>query len=338
MRNLEVTAMKAMVIEAFGGPEVFVERDVATPEPGQGQVRIQVVASSVNPLETKIRSGLVKTGPAMPAILNGDVSGVVDRVGPGVTSLAVGDEVFGCAGGVSQWQGALADYMIADVRLLAKRTPAISLPLAECAALPLVFLTAWSALIDRATMEPGEHVLIHAGTGGVGHVAIQIAKTMGARVATTVSTEDKAAIARDLGADDIIFYREESVDDYRQRLTDGKGFRLVFDTVGGKNIDASMEAAAIGGRLCCINTRSSHDLTLMHAKSLTLHVIFRSLPLLHGIGMDDQPRLMAALTDMLERGRVRPLLDKQRYRFSEIGEAHRRIESGLAVGKILLER
>ena len=167
--------MKAMVIEEFGGPDVFVEREVDTPEPDEGQVRIRVVASSVNPLETKIRSGLVKTGPAMPAILNGDVSGVVDKVGPGVAGFAEGDEVFGCAGGVGGWQGALADFMIADVRLLGKRTPAMELPLADCAALPLVFLTAWSALVDRAGIQPGEHVLIHAGTGGVGHVAIQIA-------------------------------------------------------------------------------------------------------------------------------------------------------------------
>lgn len=330
--------MKAMVIEAFGGPDVFVEREVPTPEPEQGQVRVRVLASSVNPIETKIRSGLVKTGPAMPAILNGDVAGVVDKVGPGVTTFAVGDEVFGCAGGVSRWQGALADYMIADVRLLAKRTPAISLPLNECAALPLVFLTAWSALVDRAGIQAGEHVLIHAGTGGVGHVAIQIAKAMGARVATTVSTGEKAKVARDLGADDIIFYREESVEDYRHRLTDGRGFSLVFDTVGGANIDRSLEAAAICGRLCCINTRSTHDLTMMHAKSLTMHVTFRSLPLLHGIGMDDQPRLMKVLSDMLEQGGVRPLLDEKRYAFRQVGEAHRHIESGHAVGKILLER
>lgn len=330
--------MKAMVIEEFGGPEVFVEREVPTPEPAEGQVRIRVVASSVNPLETKIRSGLVKTGPAMPAILNGDVAGVVEKVGPGVTSLGVGDEVFGCAGGISRWQGALADYMVADVRLLAKRTPAMSLPLLECAALPLVYLTAWSALVDRAGIQAGEHVLIHAGTGGVGHVAIQIAKAMGARVATTVSSEDKAKLARELGADDIILYRDESVEDYKQRLTDGQGFSLVFDTVGGQNIDRSLEGAAISGRVCCINTRSSHDLTLMHAKSLTMHVTFRSLPLLHGIGMDDQPRLMKALSDMLELGGVRPLIDERRYAFTEIGEAHRRIESGQAVGKILLQR
>lgn len=196
--------MKAMVIEKYGGPEVFVEREVKTPEPAAGQVRIRVVASSVNPIETKIRSGLVKAGPDMPAILNGDVAGVVDKLGPGVTSFSEGDEVFGCPGGTKGWQGALADYMVADVRLLAKRTPSMGLPLVECAALPLVFLTAWSALVERANIQSGEHVLIHAGTGGVGHVAIQIAKHLGARVATTVSTPEKAELARQLGADNII--------------------------------------------------------------------------------------------------------------------------------------
>lgn len=330
--------MKAMVIEEYGGPDVFVERDVATPEPGMGQVRIRVVASSVNPLETKIRSGLVKTGPELPAILNGDVAGVVDKVGPGVAEFKVGDEVFGCAGGVRGWQGALADYMVADVRLLARRTPGISLALTECAALPLVFLTAWSALVDRGQLQAGEQVLIHAGTGGVGHVAIQIARHLGARVATTVSSPEKAEIARKLGADEIIFYREESVPAYKDRLTEGKGFPLVFDTVGGTNLDSSIEACAIGGRICAINTRSSHDLTQMHAKSLSLHVIFRSLPLLHGIGMDDQPRLMAALTGMLEEEAVCPLLDAKRYRFTEVAEAHRRLEAGQATGKILLLR
>lgn len=330
--------MKAMVIEAFGGPEVFVEREVPTPEPAEGQVRIRVVASSVNPIETKIRSGLVKTGPALPAILNGDVAGIVDKVGPGVTAFVAGDEVFGCAGGVKGWQGALADYMVADTRLLAKRTPAISLPLTECATLPLVFLTAWTALVDRAQLQAGEHILIHAGTGGVGHVAIQIAKHLGARVATTVSNEAKAKLATELGADDIIFYRDESVAEYTQRVTHGEGFSLVFDTVGRENLDRSIEATAISGRLCSINTRSTHDLTQLHSKNLSLHVIFRSIPLLHGLGMDDQPRLLAALSGMLEQGKVRPLLDAQRFLFTDVAQAHRRLEAGEAIGKILLER
>lgn len=330
--------MKAMVIEEFGGPDVFVEREMTAPEPFDGQVRIKVVASSINPIEAKIRSGLVKTGPDMPAILNGDVAGVVEKVGPGVTCFSEGDEVFGCAGGTKGWPGALADFMVADARLLAKRSSLMTLPLVECAALPLVFLTAWSALVERADIQAGEHVLIHAGTGGVGHVAVQIAKYLGARVATTVSTPEKAELARQLGADDIIFYREESVDAYRQRLTGGQGFSLVFDTVGKENVDRAIEAAAISGRLCSINTRSTHDLSLMHAKGLTLHVIFRSIPLLHGVGMDDQPRLISAMCEMLERGAIRPLLDHERFSFARIAEAHRHLESGLAVGKILLQR
>ena len=330
--------MKAMVIEEFGGPDVFVEREVETPEPAAGQVRIKVVASSVNPIETKIRSGLVKAGPAMPAILNGDVAGIVDKVGAGVTSFSKGDEVFGCAGGTKGWPGALADFMIADARLLAKRTSSMPLPLAECAALPLVFLTAWSALVERANIQAGEHVLIHAGTGGVGHAAIQIAKHLGARVATTVSTPEKAELAGRSGADDIIFYRDESVEAYKERLTSGKGFSLVFDTVGRENLDRAIEATAISGRLCSINTRSTHDLSLMHAKGLTLHVIFRSIPLLHGIGMEDQPRLVSAMCEMLEQGAIRPLLDPRRFSFARVADAHRHLESGLAVGKILLGR
>lgn len=330
--------MKAMVIEAFGGPDVFVERDLETPEPGPNQVRIRVVASSVNPIETKIRSGLVKSGPAMPAILNGDVAGVVDKVGPGVTGFAEGDEVFGCAGGVRGWQGALADFMIADARVITHRTADIKLPLEECAALPLVFLTAWTALADRANLQSGEHALIHAGTGGVGHVAIQIAKYLGARVSTTVSSPEKAEMARKLGADDIIYYRDESVAGYVDRLTEGKGFDLVFDTVGGDNVDRSIEATGISRRLCSINTRSTHDLTQMHARNLSLHVIFRSIPLLHGIGMDDQPRLLDALQTLLKIRAVTPLLDPERFTFQQVGAAHRKLESGQATGKILLLR
>ncbi|WP_148863163.1 zinc-dependent alcohol dehydrogenase family protein [Marinobacter fonticola] len=330
--------MKAMVIEEFGGPEVFVEREVETPEPQAGQVRIRVVASSVNPIETKIRSGFVRSGPEMPAILNGDVAGIVDKVGPGVSRFAEGDAVFGCAGGVKGWQGALADFMVADERLLAKHTPKMAVPLEQCAALPLVFLTAWTALADRAALTEGEQVLIHAGSGGVGHVAVQIARHLGARVATTVSTEEKAQLAESLGADDIIYYRDESVEHYVSRLTGGRGFDLVFDTVGGDNLDRAIEATGISRRLCSINTRSTHDLSQLHAKNLSLHVIFRSVPLLHGIGMDDQPRLLDALAAMLENHAVKPLLDSKTFTFGDISAAHQRLEAGEATGKILLLR
>jgi NADPH:quinone reductase len=328
--------MKAMVINRHGGPEVFEAATLPDPQAGPGQVRIRVRASSVNPLEVKIRSGLVRSGPEFPAILNGDVAGIVDQVGAGVEGLRPGDPVVGCAGGVRGHPGALADFMVADARLVA-RAPQ-RLPLEDCAALPLVFMTAWSALVDRANIQPGEHVLIHAGTGGVGHVAVQLAKARGARVATTVSSERKAAVARDLGADDVIQYRDEPVADYVGRLTGGAGFPLVFDTVGGSNLDASFEAAAISGRVCSINTRSTHDLSPLHAKNLTLHVIFRAVPLLYGLAMDHEAEILGNMTAMVDSGTLRPLLAESRFGFAQIAAAHRYLESGQAVGKILLTR
>jgi NADPH:quinone reductase len=328
--------MKAQVINGYGGPEVFETATLPDPEAGPGQLRIRVRASSVNPLEVKIRKGLVPAGPELPAILNGDVAGIVDLVGEGVAAFSVGDAVVGCAGGVRGHPGALADFMVVDARLVT-RAPR-RLPLEECAALPLVFLTAWSALVDRAAIRAGEHVLIHAGTGGVGHVAVQIAKARGARVAATVSSEDKAAIARGLGADDIILHRREPVADYVRRLTGGAGFPLVFDTVGGATLDASFEAAAVSGRVCSINTRSTHDLSPLHAKNLTLHVIFRLVPLLYGQGLEHESRMLRNLAEMVDEGTLRPLLAARRFGFAQIADAHRYLESGEAVGKILLTR
>jgi len=244
--------------------------------------------------------------------------------------------VVGCAGGIRGYPGALADYMVADACLVTHAPE--RLPLETCATLPLVFMTAWSALIDRAQIRPGEHVLIHAGAGGVGHVAVQLAKARGARVATTVSSEEKGAIARDLGADEVILYPQESVSDYVQRLTGGSGFPLVFDTVGGSNLDASFEAAAVSGRVCSINTRSTHDLSLMHAKNLTLHVIFRSVPLLYRMEMEHQSWILRNMAEMVDEATLRPLLAARQFTFAEIAEAHRYLESGQAVGKILLTR
>ncbi len=328
--------MKAFVIHRHGGPEVFEEATLPDPQAGPGQVRIAVRASSVNPLEIKIRSGLVRSGPEFPAILNGDVAGIIDQVGDGVAGFEVGDAVVGCAGGIRGYPGALADYMVADACLVTHAPE--RLPLETCATLPLVFMTAWSALVDRAQIQPGEHVLIHAGAGGVGHVALQLAKARGARVATTVSSQEKGAIARDLGADDVILYKQESVPGYVQRLTGGTGFPLVFDTVGGSNLDKSFEAAAISGRVCSINTRSTHDLSPLHAKNLTLHVIFRSVPLLYRMEMEHQSWILRNMAEMVDEGTLRPLLAARQFTFAEIADAHRYLESGQAVGKILLTR
>lgn len=326
--------MRAMVIHQPGGYEVFQPADMPDPVVGAGQVLLRVRASSVNPLELKIRSGQVAAGPEYPAILNADVGGIVEQVGEGVSHFKAGDQVIGCAGGLKGTQGALADLMLVDARLITHAP--VNMPLEQASTLPLVFMTAWSALVERASIQPGEKVLIHGGTGGVGHVAIQLAKARGAVVYTTVSSEEKASIARNLGADEVINYKDESVTDYVKRLTDGKGFPVVFDTVGGSCLDDSFVAASMSGRIASINTRSSHDLSLMHGKNLTLHVVFRALPLLTGMDREAEPARLAALTQLIEAGKIKPLLAEKSFSFTEIAKAHAYLDSGEAMGKILL--
>lgn len=328
--------MKAMVIQEYGAAEQFVEQEFPMPEIQPGHVIIKVAATSVNPLDTKIRAGLVQANPPFPAILHGDVAGIVTEVGEGVENLAVGDEVFGFAGGLKNYQGALADYMLADARLLAKKPD--NLAFGEAAALPVVFITAWRALIDRAQIQPKDKVLIHAGTGGVGHIAIQIAKWAGAQVYTTVSREEKAEIARQLGADETINYKQESVEEYVQRCTDGQGFDVVFDTVGTDNMDLSFQAARVSGTVATIAARSTHDLSPLHGKNLTLHVVFIATPLLYGQDFDTHSEALEAMASLTADGYVRPLLDDTLYSFQEVAEAHTKVEAGQALGKVVLLR
>ncbi len=169
--------MKAMVIRQYGGPEVFEMVEIDKPEPKPGYVLVKVMASSLNPLETKIRSGLAASlGPALPAILNADVAGEIVAVGEGV-QWQPGDQVFGCAGGVGTLPGALAEYMLADARLLARK-PA-NIDYATAALFPLVSLTAWEGIMEKSLAQAGEKLLLHGAAGGVGHIALQLAKQQG---------------------------------------------------------------------------------------------------------------------------------------------------------------
>lgn len=328
--------MRAQVITRYGGPEVFETQDVPVPDLKPGHVLIRCAASSVNPVDTKIRAGMPAFKPDVPAILHGDVAGVVEAVGGGGDAFKPGDEVYACAGGVKGMAGALAEFMLADADLVALK-PA-SLSMAEAAALPLVTITAWEALIDRARVQPGDKVLIHAGAGGVGHVAVQIAKAAGAIVHATVSTPEKQAIARELGADHVIDYRSVPVADYVAQYTGGKGFDVVFDTVGGGNIDHSFEAVRALGQVVLIAARTSHDLSPLHSKGVSLHVVLMLLPMLLGRGVARHGDILRRAADLVANGRLRPLIDPRRFAFEQVGEAHALLESGKAVGKVVLER
>lgn len=328
--------MRAYVIRRFGEPDVFEPASLATPQVYPGHVLIKVAATSVNPVDCKIRQGkLSAIAPEFPAILHGDVSGVVEQVGNDVQGLKPGDEVYACAGGVVGSGGALADYMLADADLVALKPRALSHR--EAAALPLVGITAWTALIDKARIESGQRVLIHGVTGGVSHVAIQLAKAQGATVFATCSSEHKAAIARELGADEAINYRDMDVQTYVDRFSEGRGFDVVFDTVGGDNLQNCFKAAALNGCVVSVSTRSLQDLSLMHSKGLTLHVVFMLIPLLHNIGRHHHRDILTALGELVSQSRLRPLLDEARFSIADVAKAHARLESGQVLGKVVLE-
>jgi len=329
--------MRAQLLKAHGGPENFVFEEVARPEPRPGEALVRLAATSVNPVDVRIRTG-APFGPVLPAILGSDVAGTVVAVGPGVEAFKSGDEVYGCAGGVrgpgGNIGGSMAEYIAADVRLLALKPKTLSMH--EAAALPLVSITALEAL-ERAGVGPADHVLIHGGIGGVGHIAVQFAKARGAKVAATVSNTQAAERAQALGADEAILYPEEEVAAYVTRLTGGRGFDIIFDTVGGSNLDKSFAAAALNGRVAATASRSTHDLSPLHAKGLSLHVVFMLIPMLHGIGRAKHGTILAELAGLVDAGAVRPLIDPIRFTLETAADAHRHLESGKAIGKVVID-
>ena len=327
--------MKAFVIEHFGKPNIFQEVDLPKLKILPGHVLIRVAATSVNPVDIKIRQGAVANiAPSFPAVLHGDVAGVIEAVEKEVDTFQVGDEVYACAGGVKGTNGALAEYMLADASLVAHKPK--SLTMAEAAALPLVSITAWEGLIDRAKVQSGQKVLVYGGTGGVGHIGVQLAKLSGAEVYTTVSSPEKAAIASKLGADITINYRQTSVEELVAKYTDGDGFDVVFDTVGNDNLQNAFKAAKLNGTVVSTVSLSEQDLTLLHVKGLTLHLVFMLIPLLSGENRAYHSKILREITQLVDQGKLHPLLDAQTFTFQEISAAHTYAESGKAIGKITL--
>jgi NADPH2:quinone reductase len=325
--------MKAIVIDRFGEPDVFRPAELPTPQAGPGEIVIRVAATSVNPIDCRLRRGLhPQLAPELPAVLHGDVAGVVVEAGEGVSAFRAGDEVYAFAGGFKGMGGALAEYMALDAQLAAPKPK--TLTMAEAAALPVVGLTAWQALIERARIQPGQSVLVHAAAGGVGHIGVQLARWKGADVYATASSLEKLELARRLGAKAAINYREKTVEQYVQEHTGGQGFDVVFDTVGKTNLDASLAAAKIHGTVVTASARSTHDLSPMHAKALSLHVVFVLLPLLTGTGRARLGEALGRLARLVDEGHVRPIVDPHTFTFAEAAEAHRFAESGQAIGKI----
>lgn len=327
--------MKVQLIRENGEPGVLVAGEWKRPEPSPGHVLVKIAASSVNTADLMARSlgPVVDFIPTPPAVLGMDFSGTIEAVGEGVTSFAVGDEVYGCAGGVAHHQGALAEYISADDRLIAKK-PA-SLTMIEAAALPLVSITAFEALFDRMNLRSGDTVLVHGGAGGVGHIAIQLARNVGATVFATDTGSDRLAAVEALGATPID-YVAESVDDYVERLTGGRGFDVVFDTVGTTNIPTALTAAKLNGQVATTVSIGEVDLTQAHLRGLTLHVIYMLIPLIHGHGNERHGEILAEIATLADAGKLKPIIDTV-HPLAEASRAHARLESKKAIGKVVVE-
>ncbi len=318
--------MKAQLIKKFGEPSVFELSEIAKPELKPGHALVKVHATSVNQIDCKIRSGAVAAiAPEFPAILHGDFAGVIAAVATDVTNFNIGDEVYGCAGGMKGSGGALAEFMLVDTKLIANKPKSLSM--LEAAALPLVSITAWEALFEKAHLSNKNTILIQGGIGGVGHIAVQLAKWAGAKVSTTVLNNEDFALAKALGADEVINAKTEDTD---------RGFDVVFDTIGGANLDKSLIAAGLNGTIVTTVARSTHDLTPMHNKALTLSVVFMLLPLLKNQGREAHGKILSEIAKIIDEGKLKPLIDPHKFTLETIKDAHLLLESGKAQGKVVV--
>jgi NADPH:quinone reductase len=327
--------MKAMILNAYGADSEFQAGEIPKPSVKSGHVLVRVAATSVNTVDTMIRQmgNDLPLSPDLPAVLGMDFAGTIEAVGEGVTAFAPGDEVYGCAGGLADLQGALADYMLADARLIARKPRSLSMR--EAAAIPLVGITAYEGL-QRVGIGAGQKVLVHGGAGGVGHVAVQLAKHFGADVYATCSGGKQAEVIEGYGAT-AMNYRTEKVADYVARYTNGAGFEVVFDSVGGDNIAASFEAAALNGNVATTVSMVELDLSPAHYKGLSLHVVFMLIPMLHDVGREQHGAILAELSEIVDAGALKPLLDEKHFRLAEVGQAYDRLSGGQAIGKVVVE-
>ena len=308
--------MRAITQQTFGGPEVLGVADMTRPEPMPTEVLVRVQAVGVNPADISIRSGAWPLFGNPPFVLGWDISGIVEEVGAGVTRFRTGDEVYGMPF-FPRAVGAYAEYVAASSRQLAYKPTQLDHP--HAAALPLAGLTAWQGLVDAAHLDVGQRVLIHGGGGGVGHIAVQIAKAQGAHVVVTAS-RSKHAFVRAIGADEVLDYR---VVDFTEVVEDCD---VVFDLIGGNYGERSLRTLRPGGVLVTavdpMNTALAHKAELAGVRFA-------------GIMVEPDHVALEALADLVDNGRLTVHLERA-FAFDDIAQAHRLVESGHVTGKVVL--
>ena len=281
-----------MLIKEYGENAVFELSEIEKPTVKSGHILVKIAASSVNTVDTMIRKmgKDLPLSPDAPALLGMDFAGIVEAIGEGVEGYTIGDEVYGCAGGLADLPGTLAEYIVADSDLLAHKPKNLSMR--EAAALPLVGITAYEGLM-------------RAGIKNLGATPIN--------------------------------YKTESVQDYVDQYTGGAGFDLVYDSVGGANLTNSFQAAALNGHIATTVSLCELDLSPAHFKGLSIHVVFMLIPMLHNYKRKEHAQALKHIAQIVEAGALKPLLDEERFTLEEVGKAHARLESGQAIGKVVVE-
>ena len=321
--------MRAVIVNQLGPPEVLQWGELPLPTPAPHDLLVEVHATSVNPVDTKIRYG---TRPReLPLVLGYDLSGVVIACGSAVTGWQIGELVYGCPNVMRH--GANAEFALLDARAAARKPTSIDHLHAAC--LPLVSLTAYEALHERARIKPGQWVLIHAGAGGVGHIAVQLAKLHGCRVITTAGRTESIAFCRDvLKADEIIDYRSSDFVARVMELTQGAGIPTVFDTVGGDTFKRSIECLAPCGDLVTITASDPGSAAaLLLYKSITVHYEFMGARVAYDREPELQGAILSGIARLVDSGVLRVHVGSE-WTLDTLIAAHHQIETGRTIGKL----
>ncbi|MBW3695862.1 quinone oxidoreductase [Vibrio sp. T187] len=324
--------MKAMTITQIGDVDVFEQTEQPVPQLKPGHMIVEVKATSVNPLDTMLRSVDTPWSENLPKILHGDVAGVVVAVDESTSNFKVGDEVYGCAGGIAGINGALAEFMLVDCDLMALKPARLTMK--QAAALPLVSITAWEALCEKMNVQSGDNLLVHGATGGVGHIAVQLGKHLGAKVTTTVLSRTEE-IARSFNADNVVNVDHTSVEEYVAKHTDGHGFDAIFDTIAGDNIQRSFEAAKFNGQVATILPIA--DPLQIALKGLSFHSVLMLIPMTQGINRQRHGQILTHIAELVDQGVITPLIDESDFSIWQAAEAHAHFQSGQVIGKMTLE-
>lgn len=322
---------------ASGGPEVLQLQEVPAPViQHERELLVRLKAAGVNPIDTKLRRRGTFYPEQMPAVLGCDGAGIVEAVGSGVQRFRVGEAVYFCNAGLGCHPGNYAEFATVDERFVAPKPESLSF--AEAGAAPLVLITAWEALYDRAKLQAAQKALIHAGAGGVGHIAVQLARLQGAMVCTTVSSEEKAELVRQLGASKPILYKETDFAQAALDWTYGKGVDVAFDTVGGAVFSQTFAAVRVHGDIVTL-LAPAPETNWSTARTRNLRVGFELMltPMLQELteARKHQAEILERCARWIDTGKLRIHLNRT-FPLAEAAAAHRFLESGSMTGKVVL--